>query len=212
MNLPRILYITQDRPDKTHEQLAEEACVAGIKFIQLRVKNKQNDEVMEMAKKVKKITQKFGAILIINDHVNLVQEIDAAGVHLGKEDTHYLDARKVLGDKKMIGLTANTFDDIYEHANNLPTYFGLGPFRFTTTKEKLSPLLGLEGYAQIIHKMKEKEINTPIYAIGGILLEDVESILKTGVYGIALSGLISNASNKREIVQKIEEIIQKIKP
>ena len=82
-------------------------------------------------------------------------------------------------------------------------YLGIGPFRFTTTKKNLSPVLGLEGYASILSQMKEANINLPVVAIGGITNEDIPDILRTGVNGIALSGTILRAENPVEETRKI---------
>ena len=87
-------------------------------------------------------------------------------------------------------------------------YIGCGPFRFTTTKEKLSPILGLEGYKEIIQKMKAENIDIPIVAIGGITKEDIPEIMKTGVNGIALSGCILNAKDPASETRDIMEMMK----
>lgn len=126
---------------------------------------------------------------------------DADALHLGLTDMTVLEARKIFNKK--IGGTANTFEHIKQRCLEKVDYIGLGPFKFTTTKDKLSPILGLDGYVEIINKMKTENLNVPIYAIGGIELQDIEAIMQTGVYGIAVSGLITNATNKKEIVKQI---------
>ena len=98
---------------------------------------------------------------------------------------------------------ANTFDDVQAHYEAGSDYIGCGPFRFTTTKEKLSPILGLEGYRSIVQQMKAEGIHLPIVAIGGITLEDIPAIMQTGVTGIALSGTILRAANPVEETKKI---------
>ncbi len=95
------------------------------------------------------------------------------------------EARGILGKEFIIGGTANTFDDVKMHYKAGADYIGCGPFRFTTTKKDLSPVLGLEGYRSIILQMKEANIHLPIVAIGGITLEDIPSIMETGITGIA---------------------------
>ena len=135
--------------------------------------------------------------------VELVRKLKADGVHLGKNDMPIAEARKILGKDFLIGGTANTFDDVQAHYEAGADYIGCGPFRFTTTKEKLSPILGLEGYRSIVQQMKAEGIHLPIVAIGGITLEDIPAIMQTGVTGIALSGTILRAANPVEETKKI---------
>ena len=106
-------------------------------------------------------------------------------------DTSIQEARELLGDKKIIGGTANTYEDVIQRYHEKCNYVGLGPYKFTITKEKLSPIVGLEGYKEIISKLENKGVEIPIFAIGGILEEDINPILNTGIYGIAVSGLIT---------------------
>src|ERR1700758_5408380 len=110
----KLQYITQDVEGKSHMQLAEEACIAGVGWIQLRLKNKAEEEVKKIAIATQDVCIKNNARLIINDNVSLVKEIGADGVHLGKEDMNPVEARKILGNNFIIGGTANTFEDIKE--------------------------------------------------------------------------------------------------
>lgn len=176
---------------------------AGCDWIQLRYKNHQEMSTSYVAEKIKTLCQKYNAKLIINDFVNIAKEIDADGVHLGLDDMSIVEARAILGSDKIIGGTANTLEHVLQRIEEKCDYVGLGPFRFTTTKEKLSPVLGLEGYKKIIEALKSQNNNIPIYAIGGIEMDDIESIVETGVYGIAVSGMITDAVDKKEIVLQI---------
>ncbi|MBQ2056403.1 MAG: thiamine phosphate synthase, partial [Bacteroidaceae bacterium] len=152
-----------------------------------------------------------GATFIIDDRVELVAEIGADGVHLGKNDMPIREARRILGDKYIIGGTANTFDDVKSHYESSANYIGCGPFRFTTTKKNLSPTLGLDGYRSIIGAMKERDIDIPLVAIGGITSDDVPSIMETGVCGIALSGTILNAENPASMTANLLQLISDAK-
>lgn len=199
--ISKLHYITQEVEGKTHAHLAEEACIAGVDWIQLRVKNKPYAEWKAIALDTLAVCRKYHAKLIINDSVELAKEIHADGVHLGKEDISTTEARKILGDKFIIGGTANTFEDIKLHAPNVD-YIGLGPFRFTSTKEKLSPILGIEGYTQIINKCRANNMAIPIIAIGGITSNDVAELLNTGVYGIAMASAITFSKDKKETIKE----------
>lgn len=184
----------------------DSACLAlegGCKWIQLRMKEASVEEIEAVATRLKPICKEQGAILVLDDQVELTQKLELDGVHLGKTDTPIEEARKILGEAFIIGGTANTFEDVLSHYRAGADYVGIGPFRFTTTKKNLSPVLGLEGYASILAQMKEKEIDLPTVAIGGITYNDIPSILQTGIQGIALSGTILNAENPKMEIERI---------
>ncbi|MBI4929366.1 MAG: thiamine phosphate synthase [Bacteroidetes bacterium] len=198
--ISRLHYITQDLPDFSHSQLAEFACKGGADWIQLRVKNKTYDEWLKIAEEVKLVCKKFGATLIINDNVIIAKEISTDGVHLGKEDMNPKEARKILGNNFIIGGSTNTMEDVKWQMANGCDYIGLGPFRHTTTKEKLNPILGLDGIKTIAEKFGDK---IPMIAIGGIKLEDVESLMQSGIHGVAVSSAINLSENKTDATNKL---------
>ncbi len=174
---------------------ARMALEGGCRWIQLRMKEATEEEVEKEAIRVQDLCRQYGATFIIDDHVALAKKLHADGVHLGKKDMPIAEARKLLGKDFIIGGTANTFEDVQMHYAAGADYIGCGPFRFTTTKKNLSPVLGLEGYRNIVSRMKEAGINLPIVAIGGIAFEDIPAIMQTGVSGIALSGSILRADD-----------------
>lgn len=184
------------------------ALEGGCRWIQLRVKDASDSEVRPMAIEAMEMCRKAGATFIIDDRVELVRELGADGVHLGLKDMPIADARRILGDRFIIGGTANTFDDVKSHWEAGADYIGCGPFRFTTTKKNLSPILGLEGYRNIISQMKEHGIEIPLVAIGGIEASDIPAIMETGVSGIALSGTVLRDENPQLKMKQIIDIIQ----
>ena len=188
----KLQYISQG--DTQEEQLnnIQKALEFGCRWIQLRFKKANVETLEQTALLAKELCQKFNALFIINDHVSLAKKIEADGVHLGLTDTSIQEARELLGEDKIIGGTANTYEDVVQRFREKCNYVGLGPFKFTTTKEKLSPIVGLEGYKEIISKLENKGVEIPIFAIGGILEEDIDPIINSGIYGIAVSGLITN--------------------
>lgn len=183
------------------------ALEGGCRWVQLRVKNATVDELRPMALEAQRMCREAGATFIIDDQVELVKEICADGVHLGKNDMPVAEARKILGPDFIIGGTANTFEDVKMHYESGANYIGCGPFRFTTTKEKLSPVLGLEGYRDIVKKMREEGINLPIVAIGGITADDIPAIMQTGVTGIALSGTVLRAEDPVAEMKRLIELV-----
>lgn len=182
------------------------ALAGGCRWVQLRMKDATDDEIRPVALEAQKLCKEAGATFIIDDHVELVKEIQADGVHLGKMDMPIADARKILGEHFIIGGTANTFEDVKSHYEAGANYIGCGPFRFTTTKKKLSPVLGLDGYRQIVSQMRQAGISLPIVAIGGITAEDIPDIMQTGVTGIALSGTVLRAADPVAEMRRLIEI------
>ncbi len=183
------------------------ALEGGCRWVQLRMKDATPEEILPIALEAQKLCKAKDATFIIDDHVALVKEIGADGVHLGKLDMPVGEARKILGDSFIIGGTSNTFEDIAMHAAAGADYIGCGPFRFTTTKKNLSPVLGLEGYQTLVAKMKEQGLNLPIVAIGGINAADIPAIMRTGVSGIALSGTVLRAENPVAEMRKLMDMM-----
>ena len=183
------------------------ALEGGCRWIQLRMKDATDDEVRPIAIKAQQLCRAYGAKFIIDDRVALVRELGADGVHLGKNDMPIREARQILGSDYIIGGTANTFEDAKAHYEASANYIGCGPFRFTTTKQKLAPVLGLDGYRQIIQQMRAANITIPVVAIGGITKDDIPAILQTGITGIALSGTVLRADDPIEEMKHIINII-----
>ena len=199
----RLQFISHQNEKLGYLDGIRKALAGGCKWIQLRMKGATDNEVRPIALQVKEWCREQQATFLIDDRVALVKELQIDGVHLGKNDMPIAEARKILGDGFIIGGTANTFEDVKAHYEAGADYIGCGPFHFTTTKEKLSPILGLEGYKDIIQKMKEESIDIPLVAIGGITKEHIPEIMKTGVNGIALSGCILHAVNPVEETREI---------
>ena len=183
------------------------ALEGGCRWIQLRMKDAPAEEIIACAEEVLPLCRRHGAKFLLDDHVELVRQLGADGVHLGKNDMPVDEARKILGPDITIGGTANTIEDIIRLHKQGADYIGCGPFRFTTTKKNLSPILGLDGYKSIVLKMKELGIDLPIVAIGGITVEDIPAVMGTGVSGIALSGAILGATDPVEMTARIIETI-----
>ncbi len=205
-----LLFITHQTDKYSYIQSVEIALAGGCKQIQLRMKDASPAEVEETGLIIKKMCDENGADLYIDDHVSVCKNIGATGVHLGKMDMSPAEARHILGNDFIIGGTANTFKDIKRLYEAGVDYIGLGPFRFTTTKKNLSPVLGLDGYQRIINQCKEAHIHLPVLAIGGITVSDIPEIMETGVSGIALSSTILQAEDPVEETKKIMLITNKI--
>lgn len=201
----KLQYISQG--DTIKEQLynIHEALDNGCDWIQMRFKNQKVKKSFALAEAVHFLCEEYLANFIINDDVHLAEQMAADGVHLGLSDMGIPEARAILGKTKIIGATANTFEDVINHINNGCDYIGLGPFQFTKTKDNLSPILGLEGYRSIIDQLSTTQKETPIYAIGGITLEDVSALMTTGIHGIAVSGIITQSEQKSKLITQLNE-------
>ncbi len=204
-------FITHKNDRYGYVEGAIEALAGGCKWIQLRMKEATADELREAVKILKPACAEKEAILVIDDHVELVAELDVDGVHLGKNDMPSAEARRLLGEKYIIGATANTIEDIRALAVQDVDYIGLGPYRFTETKRNLSPVLGVEGYRRIMEACRAEGIEHPVVAIGGITIDDLQPLMDAGVSGIALSGTILNAPSPRETTETILAMLNKIK-
>ncbi|MEZ0181303.1 MULTISPECIES: thiamine phosphate synthase [Flavobacterium] len=201
----KLQYISQGKTIEQQLYNIHQALDAGCDWIQMRFKNQTAKNSFALAEAVKFLCEEYLANFIVNDNLYLAQQIAADGVHLGLSDMKIDEARAILGATKIIGGTANTFEDIVNHAKNGCDYIGLGPFRFTNTKEKLSPILGLSGYYDILEKLKKNNIEIPIYAIGGITLKDLNPLIETGIHGIAVSGIITKSDEKELLIQQLNE-------
>ena len=195
-DISRLHYIT------TSAALAEAACQGGVDWIQLRLKQVSEDTYLGVAREVQAVCRQYGATLIINDNVAIAAAVDADGVHLGKTDLNPIEAR-------IIGCTTNTRSDIIKRSEWPIDYFGLGPFRFTATKEKLSPVIGLRGYRRILESISELSVKAiPVIAIGGITEKDLAALFATGIHGVAVSGAISGAPDVQKTATNFAKAIQ----
>lgn len=203
----KLQFISNQTKDITHLESIQTALDAGCRWIQLRVKNQSFENVLNLAEKAKFLCDSYQAKLIINDFPLIAKEIDAYGLHLGLDDMPIETAKKIVGEQIIIGGTANTLEHVINRIKEGADYVGLGPFRFTSTKQNLSPIVGLQGYQKIIISLKELGLSIPIIAIGGITDCDIAAISQFGLYGVAISSSIINSENPRNVVSKIKKIL-----
>lgn len=195
LTLPRLQFITHRTESHGLADSAALALDCGFRWIQFRCKeNLPYEQIREEALKIQALCKQHHALFVVNDRVELAAEVGADGVHLGKSDMPVAQARQRLGKQFLIGGTANTWQDMQRIAEQGGDYIGLGPFRFTTTKENLSPVLGIEGYRNLMHLAKENHLDLPVFAIGGIVAQDAQALQESGVYGLALSSVLLHAA------------------
>lgn len=188
---PLLLITHSDDPNENITQAAE-AYDGGCRWVQVRMKDATTALRAKVAKGI--MERCPGMLVCIDDDCEAVALSGAHGVHLGKQDISTAEARAIIGDAAIVGRTANSIDDIRAiAAEGGVDYLGVGPLRFTTTKKRLAPVLGYEGYAAIVAAMRAEGIELPILAIGGVTPRDVAPLEAAGVDGIAVSGAINNA-------------------
>ncbi|WP_278354314.1 thiamine phosphate synthase [Chryseobacterium gleum] len=203
--MEKLQYISQGNTIQEQELHIRKALDNGIQWVQVRWKNAPENELINLCEISKQLCSEYQSVCIINDHAHLAKEIDAHGVHVGLNDIAVEEARLILGENKIIGGTANTLSDVIQRINESCDYIGLGPLRFTATKEKLSPVLGYEGYQKIIDGLREQSIDIPkIFAIGSVAFEDILPLQEIGIYGVAVSGLITK---QPEIINELKKVM-----
>ena len=204
----RLMLITHQTDTYTDYEEAELFLKGGGSWVQLRQKGGVD---IEMARRLVTLCREKNGVLCVDDNINIALEIGADAVHLGKNDMPVDQARLLVEQSGktdfLIGATANTFEDICRAAQLGASYIGLGPFRFTQTKKKLSPILGLDGYKRILEQCQEAGITLPVYAIGGIEQADIPALMKTGITGIAISGTIIRAKDPIQETRNLLETI-----
>lgn len=190
-SFPLLLITHSADPDENLRQ-AREAYAGGCRWVQVRMKEGTTAQRAVVAKEI--MAQCPGMLVCIDDDCEAVALSGAHGVHLGKQDISTREARAILGDAPILGRTANSIGDIQEiAAEGGVDYLGVGPLRFTTTKQRLAPVLGYEGYREIVAAIRAEDIDLPLLAIGGVTPQDVPELLAAGIDGIAVSGAINNA-------------------
>ena len=203
--MEKLQYISQGNSYAEQLHNIEKVLDYGVKWIQVRWKKTSEKDLLQLSEKVVQMAEIYGATVIINDDVKISKAVNADGVHLGLEDTSVADAKFILRKGRIVGGTANTFEDVLKRIEENCDYIGLGPLRFTSTKKKLSPILGFEGYQKIIEKLSHNPIPMPkIFAIGGITVEDLPKLMNTGIYGVAVSGEITR---QPKIIEKYIKIL-----
>lgn len=183
-------YLTQDLPNRTHIEQTQLACQAGANWLQYRCLTKPDNELKEEINRIAEICDEWGTTLILTNHYHLLNEVDAQGVHIEDLDADLTAIRDHIGDDKTLGASATDIEHLLRtQKTGVVDYCGYGPFAHTDTKPNNKPLLGFEGY----RLLQQQPIEIPVIAVGGIQLADVEHLLETGVYGIAVSAAVNLA-------------------
>ncbi len=196
------LYLVTDRPlslGRNIEWIVEEAVIGGVTMVQLREKDCSTREFIDLAIRLKQILTSYKVPLIINDRVDVVLATDADGLHIGQSDMPYKLARRILGGKKIIGLSVENLDQVNE-ANTLNVdYIVISPAFNTATKTNTNIPFGLDGIRQVMALTRH-----PAVAIGGINIENAPLVMLAGANGIAVVSAICSANNPRKAAMELK--------
>lgn len=206
MNIDYTLYLVTDSTGFEENEFLnkiEEACKSGITLLQLREKEKSGREFLNTALKVKKITDKYNVPLIINDRIDIAMSVDSAGVHLGQSDINVKYARRLLGNKKIIGATTKTVEQAKEAVKEGADYLGVGAIYETTTKVK-TKITSIETLNEICNS-----VNIPVVAIGGLNEENLSILKDSKISGIAVVSAIMKSKDIKKSVENLKSIIKK---
>ena len=192
----KIYLVTDEKAclEKDFYSCIEEAIKGGVKIVQLREKNISTKDFYEKALKVKEICKNYGVLFIINDRLDIAQAVGADGVHLGQSDMPIEEARKILKDKFLIGVTARNIEEAKRAELLGADYIGSGAIFGTSTKDNAKKL-EMEELKKIVASVK-----IPVFAIGGININNVGSLKNIGLQGIcAVSGILSEKNCKKAV-------------
>jgi thiamine-phosphate pyrophosphorylase len=193
--IEKLHFITHDLAHLSHVDQVRIMCEAGGKWVQYRCLTKSDEELLKDINIIAEICDDWGATLIVTDHVHLQGKADIQGFHIEDMNANFLSLRDSLGEATTIGGSSNTVEGLLRLVNEGVDYAGFGPFAHTDTKPNNAPLLGVEGYADAMLKLKEMQVELPVLAVGGVKIADVDALMQTGIFGIAASAAINRADD-----------------
>jgi len=195
--------VTIETPGKSHFDIAKAAIDVGASIIQYRDKYASSRKLFADAFELRRLTRDAGALLIINDRVDIALAVEADGVHLGQDDLSLGEARRIVGDIYIIGISATCIDEAVEAAEQGADYIGLGPIFPTPSKNDAAPPMGLDGLVEI-----RETVDVPIVAIGGITIDNIEEVVRAGADGIAVISAVASAPDMTSAARTITDMIQ----
>lgn len=189
-------FITHDIDQLSHIAQAKTACESGAKWIQYRCLTKNDDELLKDIHVIAEICDDWGATLIVTDHIHLHGKGDIQGFHIEDMSADFHHIRNLVGEAITLGGSSNTIENLLRLAKEGADYAGFGPFRDTSTKPNNYPHLTLQTYREAAETLKSHNLDLPILAVGGVSLDDVDELLNTGIFGIAVSSAINLAEDR----------------
>ena len=202
------LYLVTDRRwlgRRSLEEDVEEALLGGVTLIQIREKEISSRAYLDLARKVKAVTDRYGVPLIVNDRIDIAMAVDAGGVHVGPDDLPVSFARRLLGPDKIVGASASSLEEALAFQAQGADYLGVGAV-FPTATKKITEKVDLETLARI-----KAAVRIPVAAIGGIDAGNAPEVMKTGVDGVVVVSAILNRPDIREATRDLLSKLKKEK-
>jgi thiamine-phosphate pyrophosphorylase len=202
------LYLVTDQElseNSDTPKTVDEALKGGVDIVQLREYSLNDSELLFMARKVRELTKSHNALFIVNNRPDIARLSDADGVHLGQDDLPVVEARKILGEGKLVGVSTHGMNQAKKAVAEGADYIGVGPVYPTQTKRNAVPSVTLEYVKQVA----ASGLNVPFFAIGGIKLHNLEEVLKAGARRVAVVTGIVATLNVQKVAFEFKEMIQK---
>ncbi len=196
------IYLIITKPSLSYQEIARIAVKHNIRYLQLREKHLNDREIIQASKEILAITKASNTKYIINDRADLAKIVDADGLHLGQDDISLADARSILGEDKIIGLSTHSLEQAEKAIAQKPDYIGFGPIYPTPTKAIADPAVGLTNIKSIVEMS-----NIPVVAIGGIDDRNAELVIKSGAKNICLVRYFMNTNKLEERITKIQNML-----
>lgn len=202
------LYAVTDRTwveDTTLMDQVKEALEGGITFLQLREKHLSKEEFIKEAREMKELSKEYKVPFVINDNIEVALAVDADGVHIGQDDMSVEEARKLLGEDKIIGVSAHNVEEAIKAQKGGADYLGVGAVCATSTKKDAN-VVSKEEIKKICHT-----VEIPVVAIGGIKKENIKTLEETDVDGVAVVSAIFAAKDIKKDTKQLRSLVEEMK-
>jgi thiamine-phosphate pyrophosphorylase len=200
------LLVTASACSAEMEYVVREAIAGGVDIVQLREKNVPDRDLLRKAQRLRQITHDTGALFIVNDRADVARLVQADGVHLGQDDLPLVEARRIVGPKALIGVSTHNLRQLHSAIREGADYLGIGPV-FTSRTKEFEDLAGLDYIRQAT-----AESSLPMFAIGGIILENLPRVIEAGANRIAVSSAICSADEPRLVAAAMRRLLTEVSP
>ncbi len=202
------LYVILDKKlanEKSYEEIVNDVIKGGADVIQLRDKSVSKDELIEIGKKLCRLTKQANISFIVNDYPDVAKAIDADGVHIGQGDISFVEAKKIIGSEKIVGISTHNKEQVLEAIKIGADYIGVGPVFQTISKENPDPVVGID-----LIKWVSQRCEIPFVAIGGINLNNLDNVLSAGAECIAVISAIMKSDDILKMTKSFKEKIDNL--
>lgn len=193
------LYLIITKSELSYQEIAQIAVKNNIRYLQLREKDLSDRELIAISREIMKITSGTKTKFIINDRADIAKIVDADGVHLGQDDLTLVEAKSILGEGKIYGLSTHSLEEAEEAIAQNPTYIGFGPVFPTPTKAKPDPAVGLDNIQEVVSTSP-----VPVVVLGGIDETNLQQVINAGAKNVCLVRYLMNCTDLEERIIKIK--------